>query len=139
MIDSSNIQLPVVSALFGGAIVLTGVLLTTRVIVGRVKYGVDFGHGDIDDLAQRIRAHSNFTEQAPLAFFGLTLVELLGAPVWLVATLGAALLVTRGMSAIGLSRHREQSPLRKSSAGLTQLLMLATGSTVVYMAAQQWL
>lgn len=139
MIDSSNIQLPVISALIGGALVLAGAALTTRVIVGRVKYSVDFGHGDIDDLAQRIRAHGNFAEQAPLALLGLTLVELMGAPTGLVVVLGMALLLTRGMSAVGLSQHREQSSLRKSAAGLTQLLMLATGGTVVYLAAQQWL
>ncbi|MFT5682518.1 MAG: putative membrane protein YecN with MAPEG domain [Myxococcota bacterium] len=128
--------LPLISIFLSSIFVLLGIFLTVRVIIGRVKYEVDNGDGGIDDLGCRIRAHGNFIEQTPLALLMLTFAELVGAPAVLVIGLGSALLATRILSAIGLSRTREQNPLRKSGAGATQLTMVITTLVVLVMSAR---
>ncbi len=134
MSTETIVQIPVVSLLFGAAFVSLGVVLASRVIAGRVKYDVDNGDGDIPDLAQRIRAHGNFTEQAPLALVILAFAEIAGAATWAVVGLGSALLLTRGLSALGLTLTREQNSLRKAGAGLTQVSLMAAVGVVLYTA-----
>lgn len=134
LIAMQTVAMPTLSLLFGAAFVALGVGLATRVIAGRVKYDVDNGDGDIDDLAQRIRAHGNFAEQAPLALVILALAEMGGAQTWVVIALGSALLFTRVLSALGLSLTREQNPMRKAAAGLTQVTLVAAVGAVVTMA-----
>ncbi|MFT4974434.1 MAG: putative membrane protein YecN with MAPEG domain [Myxococcota bacterium] len=128
--------LPLISIFLSSVFVLLGVFLTVRVIIGRVRYEVVNGDGGIDDLGCRIRAHGNFTEQTPLALLMLTFAELVGAPSVVVIGLGAALLATRILSAVGLSRTREQNPLRQSGAGATQLTLVITALVVLFMSAR---
>lgn len=131
-----SLTLPIISALFASLFMLLGVFLTFRAIQGRVQYEVVNGDGGIDDLGCRIRAHGNFTEQAPMAVILITFTELVGAPSLLVIGLGAALLITRILSAIGLSRTRDQNPLRQAGAGATQLTLAITAVTVLFLSVR---
>ena len=73
---------PAVTAIVAAVLGLLGVLLAVRVIVTRVRLGVNAGDGGHAVLAQAIRAHSNFTEHAPLAVLLLALAETSGAVRW---------------------------------------------------------
>jgi uncharacterized membrane protein YecN with MAPEG domain len=118
--------LPVVSSLYAVLLALIGVVLTVRVILGRVRTGVQAGDGGDAALGQAIRAHANFTEQVPIALLVLVLVDLAGASGVVVHALGAALVVARLVSAWGLSRSLGATPPRQAGAGLTALVIVAS-------------
>ena len=99
--------LPVVSSLYAVLLALIGVVLTVRVILGRVRTGVQAGDGGDAALGQAIRAHANFTEQVPIALLVLVLVDVAGTSGVVVHALGA-------------------TPPRQAGAGLTALVIVAS-------------
>src|ERR1700688_4493597 len=113
--------IPTISALYAALLGLLGAALTVNVIVNRVRSGVDTSDGGVAKLAQAIRAHTNFVEQAPLALIVLGLAEVSGARVLVVNTLGVALIAARLASAYALSRSLAQSPLRQFGGGVSVL------------------
>jgi uncharacterized membrane protein YecN with MAPEG domain len=128
-----NAIIPVTAAVYAALVGLLGAALTINVIVNRVRSGVDAGDGGVARLTQAIRAHANFTEQAPLALIVIALAEVLGARTMVVHILGAALLAARLASAYALNRSLGQSPLRQFGGGVS-VLVLAAASVVVLLA-----
>ena len=124
--------LPTASALYAAILGLLAAVLTVRVIMGRVKTGIQAGDGGNAELGQAIRAHANLSEQAPLALLLLALVEILGMPVAFVHTLGVVLVLARLSSAWGLSRSLGASQPRQSGAGLTVLVVVAASLLIFY-------
>ena len=122
--------LPVTAALYAAALGLLAAILTVRVILGRVRTGVQAGDGGHAALGQAIRAHANFAEQVPLALLLIVLAEVLGARVALVHGLGGALVLARLLSAWGLSRSLGATQLRQSGAGLTVAVVVASSLTI---------
>ncbi|MFZ0116267.1 MAG: MAPEG family protein, partial [Xanthobacteraceae bacterium] len=61
-----NTTVPSITAFYAALLGLLGAALT-NVIVNRVRSKVDAGDGGVAKLAQAVRAHANFAEQAPLA------------------------------------------------------------------------
>ena len=90
-----SITVPVVFAGYAALLGLLAVVLTIRVILNRVKHKVTTGDGGNQQLAQAIRAHGNFTEQAPLALLLMLVAEASGAAPTMVHVLGVALVVSR--------------------------------------------
>ncbi len=121
-----------VSAIYAGILGLLAAALTVRVILNRVKSGITAGDGGNPQLAQAIRAHANFTEQAPLALLLLMLAEGLGTPTSLLNGLGSVLVVARVANAWGLSRSLGPTMPRQAGAGLTVLVVAATSLTILY-------
>ncbi|HEV2547951.1 MAG TPA: MAPEG family protein [Stellaceae bacterium] len=117
--------IPVNSAFFAAILGLLGGLLTTNVIVNRVRARVDAGDGGVARLAQAIRAHANFAEQAPLALIVIGLAEASGARALVIQLLGVALLASRLASAYALNRSLGQSPLRQFGGGVSVLVAVA--------------
>jgi uncharacterized protein len=117
--------IPVNSAFFAAILGLLGALLTANVIVNRVRARVDAGDGGVARLAQVIRAHANFAEQAPLALIVIGLAEASGARALVIQLLGVALLAARLASAYGLNRSLAQSPLRQFGGGVSVLVAIA--------------
>jgi uncharacterized protein len=117
--------IPVNSAFFAAILGLLGALLTANVIVNRVRARVDAGDGGVARLAQAIRAHANFAEQAPLALIVIGLAEASGARALVIQLLGVALLAARLASAYGLNRSLAQSPLRQFGGGVSVLVAIA--------------
>ena len=68
-----NVTVPSITAFYAALLGLLGAGLTVNVIVNRVRSKVDAGDGGVAKLAQAIRAHANFAEQAPLALIVLAL------------------------------------------------------------------
>ena len=117
--------IPVNSAFFAAILGLLGALLTANVIVNRVRARVDAGDGGVAKLAQAIRAHANFAEQAPLALIVIGLAEASGARALAIQLLGVALLAARLASAYALNRSLAQSPLRQFGGGVSVLVAIA--------------
>jgi uncharacterized membrane protein YecN with MAPEG domain len=118
-------MLPAVSALYAAAFGLVAAVLTARVILARVKTGIQAGDGGNAELGQRIRAHANFAEQVPLALLLIVLVEMAGTSVLAVHALGGALVVARLANASGLSGSLGPTTRRQAGAGLTLLVVVA--------------
>ncbi|MDB5581105.1 MAG: putative rane protein [Bradyrhizobium sp.] len=123
---------PIYSAFYAALLALLSVLLTVRVIVLRGRFRVGEGDGGQVSLQRAIRAHANFTEQAPLALLLIVLAEGLGALPLVIHVLGLVLLIGRLSSAWQLSRTLDGGALRGVGAGATLLAVLAAAVVVLY-------
>jgi uncharacterized protein len=122
---------PFYTAIYTAILGLFAALLTVNVIVNRVRAKVDIADGGVAGLAQAIRAHANFAEQAPLALIVIAFAETLGTRAWLVHVFGVALVLARLASAIGLNRTLQQSPPRQLGASVTALVVIAASIAVL--------
>jgi uncharacterized membrane protein YecN with MAPEG domain len=121
------------TAIYAALLGLLGAALTINVILNRVRSGINAGDGGVPALAQAIRAHANFVEQAPIALIVLGLAEVSGARVLVVNILGVALIAARLASAYALNRTLAQSPPRQFGGGVG-VLILAAASVVLLLA-----
>jgi uncharacterized membrane protein YecN with MAPEG domain len=120
-----TLVVPAVSSAYAAVLALLAALLTVRVILGRVRTGIQVGDGGDAPLRQAIRAHANLAEQVPLALLLIVLAEMLGTPTAWVYALGGVLVLGRLLSAFGLSRSLDASQPRQMGAGLTVLVVVA--------------
>jgi len=111
---------------------LLAVVLTVRVILGRVRTGVQTGDGGHAALAQAIRAHANFAEHTPLALLLIVLAQAAGTPAGIVHALGAVLVLARLASAWGLSHSLGPTMPRQAGAGATALVVAAASLLIAY-------
>ena len=93
----------VTTAVFASILALMFIKLSFDVIALRRKNKISLGAGGIEELDRAIRAHGNFAEYVPLGLFLLGALELNGAPLALVALLGALLVVGRYFHAKGIN------------------------------------
>ena len=126
-----NATVPMITAFYAALLGLLGAALTVNVIVNRVRAKVDAGDGGVAKLAQAVRAHANFAEQAPLALILIGLAEVLGARMLVVQILGIALVLARLASAFGLNRTLGQSPGRQLGASVSILVLVAASIAVL--------
>ncbi len=126
-----NATVPTITALYAALLGLLAAALTINVIVNRVRSKVDAGDGGVARLAQAIRAHANFAEQAPIALIVIAFAEALGTRAFLVHIFGVALVLARLASAIGLNRTLGQSPPRQLGASVTALVVVASSIAVL--------
>jgi hypothetical protein len=125
-------NVPVITATYAAVLGLLAAALTVNVIVNRVKLGVLGGDGGVPKMAQAIRAHANFAEHVPLAIILIGLAEMLGIRAWIIYVLGAALLVARVLSALGLNGSLGGSKPRTSGAGITILVTVSASIAVLF-------
>jgi len=128
-----NAAIPATTALYAAILGLLGAVLTVNVILNRVRSRVDAGDGGVAGLAQALRAHGNFVEQAPIALIVIAFAEVAGARAVVVTILGVALLAARFASAFALNRSLGQSPLRQFGGGVS-VLVLAAASVATLLA-----
>ena len=93
--------------------------LSLRVIQARVAGRVLIGLGDSLHLLRASRAQGNFVEYAPMILVLMLLLELGGAPAWLLHGLGSMTLAGRIAHALGISREPENLRLRQLGMALT--------------------
>lgn len=108
-----------VTPLYAGLLALLFLALSIRAIAARRRARLALGTGDNAALLRATRVHGNFAEYVPLALLLLLLLELQGAPVLLLHTLGIALLLARLLHAIGVARANENFRYRVAGMGLT--------------------
>jgi uncharacterized membrane protein YecN with MAPEG domain len=110
---------------YAAALGLLGAALTVNVIVNRGRAKAVSGDGGAPALAQAIRAHCNFIEQAPLALIVIALGEAAGMRALMVNLLGAGLVVSRLAAAAALGRTLALTRLRVFGAGLGVFVLVA--------------
>jgi uncharacterized membrane protein YecN with MAPEG domain len=124
--------LPFVAASYAAVLGVFSAVLTARVIMNRVRSGIQAGDGGDAALARAIRAHANFAEQVPLALLLLVLADGFGVAAPIVHVLGATLVVARLANAIGLSRSLGPTPPRQAGAALTLFVIVAASLLIFY-------
>lgn len=116
---------PKITLLFASLHVLLMMVLLARVVGRRRDLKVGIGDGGDELLARRIRVHSNFTENVPIALALMGLLELSGlAAPWL-WSLGSVLLIARVLHSIGLSGNSGNSFGRFWGTLLTWVVLAA--------------
>jgi uncharacterized membrane protein YecN with MAPEG domain len=118
-------------ALYAAILGLLAAYLTMRVILTRVRTGIESGDGGSEDMMRVLRAHGNFVEQAPMALILVAAGEAAGARDIVVHVLGIALVVARVASAIALNRTIRQTNLRRFSGGLSDLILIASSVVIL--------
>lgn len=117
----------VVTSIYAGLLALVFLALSIRVIQGRGSAGVSLGDGGDGRLNRRIRAHANFAEYVPLCLGLIALLEIGGAPTWLLHGLGAGLLIGRIGHGYALAIAEHFPPGRMVGTVLTFLVLLIGG------------
>ena len=112
---------PFDTAIYAAILGLLAAILTTNVIVTRVRTKIDIGDGGVAALAQAIRAHANFAEHTPLALLLIGLVEAFGYRSFVVNGLGVICWL-RASHAWGLNSSLKQTFGRQFGASLTVLV-----------------
>ncbi len=92
-----------VTSIIASILTIIFVKLSFAVIGLRRKNKVGLGSGGHEDLERAIRAQGNFAEYVPFGIILIACLELNGAPWWLVAILGIALIIGRLIHAIGIN------------------------------------
>lgn len=97
----------VITPIYAGLLGLLFIRLSFAVIGVRRSEQVSLGDGDSGKLQKASRVHGNFAEYTPLALLLIGMLELNGAPWWLVHGLAAPLLVGRVLHAYGLGAAQQ--------------------------------
>jgi uncharacterized protein len=120
------------TALYAGLLGLLLVVLAINVVRYRVGLKIVFGDGDNPALKRAIRAHGNFTENAPFGLILLAAIEAQGFSEITIHALGSALVVGRVLHAFGLSRHEGPSVGRGLGIMLTWTMIIVTSVLAIY-------
>lgn len=92
-----------ITSIIASVLSIIFIKLSFAVIGLRRKNKVGLGSGGHEDLERAIRAQGNFAEYVPFGMILLACLELNGAPWWLVAILGIALIIGRLLHAKGIN------------------------------------
>lgn len=131
------INIPIVAALTGAALLLLQTALMNTVGFRRLKYQQAIGDGGHDDLLLLVRRHGNLAENAAIFLAALTLLEMIGGLNTAVAVLGGGFVFARVMHAIGLSFGDGQNAPRFVGATGTTLTCFGTGGYLLVTAIGQ--
>lgn len=113
-----------ITALYAALCGLLLLLLALNVIRHRRRAGVGLGDGGDKVLLRAIRAHGNATETIPIQLLLLLALELAALSGVLLHLLGAAILLSRLLHALGLAGRSGPSFGRMAGMGLSLLLSL---------------
>ena len=92
-----------ITSIIAAVLTIIFIRLSFAVIGLRKKNKVGLGSGGHEDLERAIRAHGNFAEYVPFGIILIACLELNGAPWWLVALPGIALIIGRLIHAKGIN------------------------------------
>lgn len=92
-----------VTSIIASVLTIIFIKLSFAVIGLRRKNKVGLGSGGHEDLERAIRAQGNFAEYVPFGIILLACLELNGAPWWLIAIPGVALIIGRLIHAKGIN------------------------------------
>ena len=121
-------------ALYTGLLLL--LFIGLKMNVGRVRSAtkIAIGDGGNENLIRAMRAQANAVEDVPMAVIGLLLLAGLQAPVWLIHTLGAGLVVSRLLHAIGLGRSSGVTLGRALGTLGTAIVFVVTAGACIWLA-----
>ena len=92
-----------ITSIIASVLTIIFIKLSFAVIGLRRKNKVGLGSGGYADLERAIRAQGNFAEYVPFGIILIACLELNGAPWWLVALPGIALIIGRLIHAVGIN------------------------------------
>lgn len=121
-----------ITALYAGVLGLWFLALSMRVVRKR-QAGISMGDGGDSEMLRRIRGHANFSEYVPLCLILIAANEMLGAAVWLVHALGAALLLARILHGISLSYTEKWFFGRFHGTLLTYIVLLVSSLGAIWL------
>jgi uncharacterized protein len=126
-----------VTPLYAGALALWFLLLSLKVVGGRVgPHSPSLGDGGNPRMLRLIRGQANFAEYVPLILVLMGLLELGGLPHWALHGIGGMLLLGRLLHGYALS-FTENSPFgRTAGISLTFLSLLVAGLLCLYRGLQ---
>lgn len=120
-----------VTSLFAALLTLLYVVLSFRIIRLRWVERVGIGTGTSQPLEVAVRIHGNFAEYVPLGLILIGLMEMSGAPMWVLYSMGGLLFVARIFHAIGLTKSVGVSIYRTIGVlGTFAMLILSAGYLV---------
>jgi uncharacterized membrane protein YecN with MAPEG domain len=120
-----------VTSLFAALLTLLYVVLSFRIIRLRWVERVGIGTGTSQPLEVAVRIHGNFAEYVPLGLILIGLMEMSGAPMWVLYSMGGLLFVARIFHAIGLTKSVGVSIYRTVGVlGTFAMLILSAGYLV---------
>jgi uncharacterized membrane protein YecN with MAPEG domain len=101
--------------------------------VGQVRLGkkINLGDGGDKDLISRIRAHGNFTENAPLLLVGLLALASLSALPIVLHIFGASFTIGRVLHAMGMAGTLKQGRLIGTVTALLSYVGMA--ASLIYL------
>ena len=114
-----------VTSLIAATLTAIFIKLSFAVIGLRKKNRVGLGSGGHEDLERAIRAQGNFAEYVPFGIILIGCLEINGAPWWLVAVLGVALIIGRLIHAVGINTPPPDFSKRVLGMKLTFATLLA--------------
>lgn len=104
---------PKIVAYYAAILAVMFVVLTIRVIKGRIRGRISLGDGGDEALIRAQRTHGNFAEFVPFALMLIALAEMNGSPAWSIHVLGSVLIVSRLAHAWALQGGMERMTFRK--------------------------
>ncbi|MEO0682501.1 MAG: MAPEG family protein [Pseudomonadota bacterium] len=115
------------AALYTGLNAMILAWLSLSVSRLRVRERISLGDAGNPRLAQAVRGHANFAENAPTALILLFAAALMGAPAFVVHLLGLALTVGRALHAWQFLGPEGDMGWKRSAGALLTLLVIALG------------
>jgi uncharacterized membrane protein YecN with MAPEG domain len=100
------------------------VVLSIRVISGRLKNRVLLGDGANQSLSVAIRTHANFSEYVPLTLILIWGIEALNYPTYAVHILGGGLVLARLSHIHGMNTKKSLGPGRPIGTILTLSILI---------------
>lgn len=124
-----------ITALYASFLAIIFIVLSFRVIKLRRKLLVGIGDGGEKSLAKAIRVHGNFSEYAPFALVMMVLLELSGGNAWLLHACGIALVASRILHAVGITKSVGKSNQRVAGMLLTFGVILVCAIAILALQA----
>ena len=120
------IHLPIVTLAATGVLGLIFVVLSVRVVKGRMTGQVMIGEGEGGSLQINVRSHANFAEYVPICLLLIGGLEMRFGPTLLVKLLAAVLVLSRLAHPVGMVM-KPPNPFR-AGGFVGTLLVLAVAS-----------
>src|SRR3546814_13775054 len=114
----------IVTPLYAGLLGLWFFVLCMRVVVARGQLGINLGDGGNETMNRRIRGHANFVEYVPLCLLMIAILELSHFSIYLIHSLGLALLIGRLLHGHPFSFTTSSKFSRMLGSALTFLVCL---------------
>ena len=113
-----------ITGIYASLLAIVMIVLSFRVSMLRAQSDIPMLHGENIQLAEWVRRHGNFTENAPMGLILMGIVEAFGASFLLLNVIGGTLLVGRIVHPFGIAAKDENKLARGAGALLTAISML---------------
>lgn len=120
-------------ALYVALNLLLAIVLMMRVGGQRMNKKVSIGDGGDDGLLARIRAHGNFTENAPLALIGLFALAMMNANPIAMHIFGGGFILGRLLHAHGMDQENANGKGRGLGMMLTMVALVGPALYLLYL------